>query len=394
MSGLHVCVVPSNYPNPYLPEKTPFYRDHARLPLLAGHRSGVAGLIPVSLRAVLRRGPRALGLHRFEDSGVPTRLRLYVAPPRWPAMDRWRRGRLMRELSRGYAAEQGAPDLLHAHGTAAAQDALRWHAHSGTPFVVTLHAAEFYAPDARARIEAIRPALATAAARVAVSPGFADHLARLSDLPFEVLPNPVDTEWFRDDRVPGDSDSTSGFTFTFASVGALNAIKNHRLLINAFARAFPDEPGVRLRIAGEGPEREHLRRQIDELGLASRVELAGQCSREEIRSLLQGCDALVHTSRMETFGVVLAEALACGRPVVATRTHGAESVLQSRELGELCEHSEAALAEGMRTVHQRRYDPQQLRDEARRRFGMVAVSRALDALYQRVLARDGAYAEP
>lgn len=383
MTGLHICVLPSNYPNPYLPEKTPFYRDHARLPLLAGHRSGVAGLVPVSLRAVLRQGARALGGYRYDDAGVPTRLRLYVPPPRWPAMDRRRRNRLIRDLRRDYEAEQGMPQLLHAHGTPAALDALRWHKDSGIPFVVTLHAAEFYAPDARARLDGIRSALTAAAARVAVSPGFAEHLNRLSGLPFEVLPNPVDTEWFRDDRASEPAERACGFTF--ASVGALNAIKNHHLLIDAFARAFPEERNVRLRIAGEGPERERLRSYIEWRGLTSRVELAGQRSREGVRALLQGSDALVHASRVETFGVVLAEALACGRPVVATRTHGAESVIRSPELGELCGHNEAELAEGMRAVCRRRYDPERLRDEANRRFGLAAVSRGLDALYQQVV---------
>ena len=70
--------------------------------------------------------------------------------------------------------------------------------------------------------------------------------------------------------------------------------------------------------------------------LEQRVRLLGALSREQARDELRGCDCFVLPSRHESFGVVLAEATACGRPVISTRCGGPESIV-TKENGILVE---------------------------------------------------------
>jgi glycosyltransferase involved in cell wall biosynthesis len=77
-------------------------------------------------------------------------------------------------------------------------------------------------------------------------------------------------------------------------------------------------PAARLTIVGDGPERHRLARRIARARLADRVTLAGFAP--DIRPFLDRCRLFVLPSRFEGYGAVIVEALAAGRPVVATRT--------------------------------------------------------------------------
>ncbi|WP_419827812.1 glycosyltransferase [Sphingomonas sp.] len=98
------------------------------------------------------------------------------------------------------------------------------------------------------------------------------------------------------------------------AAGRLIRQKGFDLLIDAVA-ALPD---VRLTIVGDGPERVRLARLIGRRGLAGRVTLAGFA--DDIRPWLDRCRLFVLPSRYEGYGAVIVEALAAGRPVIATRT--------------------------------------------------------------------------
>jgi glycosyltransferase involved in cell wall biosynthesis len=94
-------------------------------------------------------------------------------------------------------------------------------------------------------------------------------------------------------------------------IGRLVEAKGFDILVTAMTRA----PGS-LWIAGEGPEREGLERQIARLGLTQRVSLLGH--REDIPTLLKQCHSLVIASRREGFSYVFAEALFNRCPVIST----------------------------------------------------------------------------
>jgi glycosyltransferase involved in cell wall biosynthesis len=109
------------------------------------------------------------------------------------------------------------------------------------------------------------------------------------------------------------------------SVGRLAEEKNHAGLLRAFARMAEPCPDVELWIAGDGPLREMLLRQRAALGLDERVVFLGV--RHDVPDLMRAADVFVLPSRFEGFGLVVAEAMASGTPIVATDAGGVAEVL-------------------------------------------------------------------
>lgn len=145
-----------------------------------------------------------------------------------------------------------------------------------------------------------------------------------------VIHNPVDTGIF----VPTES-SADIRRHHMLTVGRHDLDSRHKgydVLIDSMellARQRPDLP-LHLTITGSGPLLDEHRRRIAEKGLGTRITLAGRVSRDELRSLYRTSDVFTLPSRFELedgqaygegFGVVNAEAAACGRPVI-TSTHG------------------------------------------------------------------------
>jgi 1,2-diacylglycerol 3-alpha-glucosyltransferase len=111
-------------------------------------------------------------------------------------------------------------------------------------------------------------------------------------------------------------------------IGRVAYEKNIGFLIRVFAQVQRAVPGALLVIAGEGPARAALQREVAALGLGPHVHFAGYLARD---SVLLDCyaaaDVFVFASRTETQGLVLLEAMAQGAPVVSTAELGTRSIL-------------------------------------------------------------------
>ncbi len=102
-------------------------------------------------------------------------------------------------------------------------------------------------------------------------------------------------------------------------LGALEPRKNLRFLLDVFraARGAPG-PELHLAIAGRGPQETELRAYAQELGLGPYVTFVGAVAEAEKVALYNAADLFVFPSRLEGFGMVVAEAMACGAPVVSS----------------------------------------------------------------------------
>lgn len=112
-----------------------------------------------------------------------------------------------------------------------------------------------------------------------------------------------------------------------AGAGRLERRKGFDMLLTGFARV--SVPGARLVVAGSGPEEGALRRQAAALGVAGRVHWLG--FRADLASLLADCDVFALCSRKEGMANVMLEAMAAGRPVVATDIGGVREALDARD---------------------------------------------------------------
>ena len=124
------------------------------------------------------------------------------------------------------------------------------------------------------------------------------------------------------------------------AVGRLRKRKNFDFLIRVFKKIIDIFPNVVLRIAGEGPEKENLAQLIHNLGLKGHIELLSNVSQEELARFYKACDIFVHpVVRYESWGMVILEAMAMGKPVVAINSSGPKEIIVNGQTGYLVDFS-------------------------------------------------------
>lgn len=129
-------------------------------------------------------------------------------------------------------------------------------------------------------------------------------------------------------------------------VARLVPIKAHEVFLDAAATVRHKLPDARFVIVGDGERRAELERRVQRLGLTDSVEFLGW--RRDMREVYADLDVVALTSRNEGSPVALIEALACARPVVATRVGGVPEVVLDGETGLLVPaQASAALAEAI-----------------------------------------------
>ncbi len=235
----------------------------------------------------------------------------------------------------------------------------------------------------------IQRACRRAAGVITVSAALKDGLVAMDVDPdhVTVLRNGVDLKLFR----PMDRQATRrrlGLDGpTLISVGHLIERKGHHLIVEA----MPSLPGFTLLIAGEGPERANLERQIAELNLGDRVRLLGSRPHAELPELYGAADALVLASSREGWANVLLEAMACGTPAVATPIWGNPEVVAKPEAGIIMvERSAKAIADSVVAL----FGPRKPTRDATRAYASAfswdATTLGQIELFRRVIAKAGA----
>lgn len=137
--------------------------------------------------------------------------------------------------------------------------------------------------------------------------------------------------------------------FWFGSVGRLVRVKGYDVLLRAFAPLAREIPHVGLALIGSGQEEQDLRALCGELGLQERVSFCGW--RPDARSVLAAFDVCVFPSRNEAFGLAIAEAMAAGRPVIASAVGGVAEVVDDAAVLVPADDV-AALTDALRRVYE------------------------------------------
>jgi glycosyltransferase involved in cell wall biosynthesis len=169
-----------------------------------------------------------------------------------------------------------------------------------------------------------------------ISRNVAERLARFNGLAGEALyPPPQHLGRYRTDEY-GD--------YLFYA-GRLDRLKRLELALDALARA---KAGVRLKIAGSGPQEGELRRQIERLGLTDRVELLGFVPPEDLIALYADCRAAYYAPFNEDYGYVTVEAFLSRKPVLTTSDAGGPlEFVSDGETGLVSAPDPAAVADAM-----------------------------------------------
>jgi glycosyltransferase involved in cell wall biosynthesis len=281
----------------------------------------------------------------------------------------------------------GKMDVIHAHVSyPAGYIASLLSEEFGVPYVLTEHMSPFPFPSlllGNRPVPEIAQAFLQADAAVAVSPSLSQRVASFGYPEPYVVPNMVDQRKFS----LGSPRSQKTVFFTLCGLSEQKGIDH---LLEAIALWNPPADAFEFRIGGDGPLRAVYQAKAQALGLTDRVQWLGPVSRSQAPALFTDCHIYVMSSRHETFGVVYAEAIASGKPIIATRCGGPEFIVNAGN-GTLVDVGDVpALSQAMQSMAEcwADYDPQAIRKDFERRFSRVAVVQQLSELYQKVLKKD------
>lgn len=384
---LHILFLPSWYPIKADDIGGSFFREQA---LALHNRGNTVGVLSPSMSSI--RNWRNIFFHQhgiqFEnDKGVLTyRQQLINFTPRINKIIRSRKVAIGLKLFDEYVLHNSIPDIIHVHSMIdAGFIAYRINQKYGVPYVVTEHSTAFARGLVDKKvIEKLQPVVKLATDKIAVSSEFGKLLENIfKNTLWQYIPNIVNDDFFEQnlDLFKEDKD------FTFINICLLDHKKRVDILIKSFAKAFKGSLNIKLKLGGDGPIRSSLEKLVKSEGVSEQVTFLGALERKQVRNEIANADAFVLSSEYETFGVVIIEALALGKPVVATRCGGPESIIVP-EVGYLVDkNSVKSLAQGMIELYNKRdkYSAEYIRKYCRNSFSEETVYNKLIGIYQSVL---------
>jgi glycosyltransferase involved in cell wall biosynthesis len=381
-----ILFVPSWYPNDDDPISGVFIQEQA---VALSKEFDVAVLIPgmAAWRNIARSNAPDRSV-TTQQAGLPV-YREFARPliPHGPeSVDFQTFARAAEKGFKKLVKEWGTPDLIHSHVVLhGGWSALKLGRRYGVPVVLTEHSSPFsmhLGTELSRRL--VRETLTGVNKVIAISPALAKQLLEFQPgLQIEIIGESVRTDFFVPKRV--DKENAKGKSFFVAARLAEQKGLNHLLeavhiLLRNGLNSFE------LVIGGDGPDRLQLQNLAQTLGVNEHCRFLGGLNREQVRDRMQQCDVFVLSSLHETFGVVLGEAMACGKPVISTRCGGPEFVV-NEETGVLVDVGKPQqMADAMADFISGRisFEPEAVRNSVVRRFSPEVFVRNVSAVYDQL----------
>lgn len=203
----------------------------------------------------------------------------------------------------------------------------------------------------------------------------------------EVIPGGIDPSWFDVERAPSENPELIFW-------GRMEDEKGVPELLDALKIVATKIPAIKLTLVGEGHRLEDYKQKVRKLGLIPKVVMPGWRSMEEIQKLIARARVAVLPSRIESFGLSVAEALGAGAPVITTNAGALPEIVQDGVTGTLvAKENPQALADAIGRVLDNEENFRQMakrgREEARQKLSWDFAARQLIELYRQELAVPG-----
>ena len=376
---MDILIVSRGIPTKENPLSGIFEWDQAKALKQKGHN---VTLFVLDLRSIRRK--RSLGCFENTINGI----RVFVwsfpvgaVPPRILV----RFGRIgIRKLYKRAFQNGEKPTVIHAHFTEYGGMAAHLAHRKEIPLVITEHSSVMVGTDVPKKLLTVaEKAYRSADQVIAVSSMLSDNIKKLTGVECVVVHNIIDGDVFR------SATGTKHTGFRFVSVSNLIPRKRIDLLLEAFSIVSRKCQDAVLEVIGDGSERNKLEEMTESLNLRQRVVFSGRLSRNEIAERFREADCFVLPSKQETFGVVYAEAMMAGLPVIATVCGGPEEFVTD-EVGKVGYYdSPKALADVMEEMYHSasEYDPAMIREYADSHFSPEIIAEKLTDIYRSVLDR-------
>lgn len=279
-------------------------------------------------------------------------------------------------------------DLCHVHVPyRPAFLALKLRRKMNIPFVITEHwsghlTGEYHQKNATDK-SLYKAVLKKASAISCVSQLLATKFKENTSYDAVVIPNYI--EYF-----PISEDSESNGRIQLLSVADMNdAVKNISGLLHAFSSALKTISNLHLTLIGGGPDEKKILDLIADLDLSSHISFRGRLAHTAVLSEMNLCDFYICNSYFETFGMTVAEALRCGKPVISTRCGGPEEFLN--EQNSICiqpKNNQELTAAILKMANEyQNYDSEKLSKEMELKFGKEAVKKMWVEFYNSTLKK-------
>lgn len=386
---MHILLLPSWYPKTSNDVGGVFFRDQALALHNHGHKVGVIAPTMRSLRTLAKTSLEAKLPPYVNDNGLLTyRKEFLAALPRIPYGNYILFKKVAIDLFKRYITENGKPDVLHAHAAVfgGAVGAVL-SAEFDIPLVLTEHSSGFARRIySNWQLKLAEKAIRRARSCIAVSPSLGDLLSEqfpASKGRWQWIPNVVSSRF----ETPEYAEH-AGRPVRFLNLALMTANKGQFDLLQAFSELIHDGLKAELWLAGDGPLRSDLEQMAINTGVSDHVRFLGLVRPDKVPDLLAETDVMVVSSHYETFGVVAAEALMAGTPVVATRCGGPECIVEEGDGVLVPPKKPAELKAAMRQVGEclARYEPIAIAERAKARFSDAAIASRLTAEYHHVLS--------
>ena len=247
------------------------------------------------------------------------------------------------------------------------------------PFVLTEHLKEFLIPNGFSTFQkniihntysmASQILLSSSPLKNAISKNFNTHKSKLN-----LLPNPVDENLFTLRKVPNINPQ-----FIIVCISLFRPEKRIDLVLESFNNLVHSGIKAKLKLIGDGPLKHEIENQIQKLGVSDLVELPGYLPQKRVIDELHNSHFLVLPSDIETFGMVLVEAQACGLPVVATDCGGPKDIVTAESGILVTPGSVSELAGGMQKLIRSfdEFDPSEIRNSVIQKFGQQSYAESI-----------------
>jgi glycosyltransferase involved in cell wall biosynthesis len=314
---------------------------------------------------------------------------------------RWGQGnirgmvRSCRKIFQRVSSDFGFIDLIHAQVSfPGGWIAMKLSLEFNLPYIITEHMGNFPALEFRNKDNTVKKIIAEPLRRarviVSVSPSHAERIAGWGFSKPLVIPNMVDDDFFK----PDINEKRDARNFIFFSLSAFRPAKGIEDLLHALAM-FLDQSSdlaksrIELRIGGAGEMKNKLFSLAKQLKIESWLRWLGPLSRNQVLEAFQGCDCFVLPSHEESFSIVLLEALSCGKPVIATRCGGPESMVTPENGILVPPKTPACLAQAMiKMVYSvKNFDGIKIRQQALEKFSKKNVCELIHTLYRDTLKK-------
>ncbi len=381
LNKIHILFVPRMYPSENDEFRGIFFKEQAEN--LAKNEVFDIGVLAVNfliLKKYLSYKNRKTNLLFFEKNGVKTAFKQIFSIPGMYRLNLNLRNKIRLKIFEKYIAKYGKPDVLHLHTFDAGDFAIVVKKKYGINYVVTEHLSGILPEtDKYVFFDYLKKTYANSSYNMAVSRNFAGALEKKFNEKFHYLPNFIDADFF---SLKPEKKSQK---IRFVTVANLIKIKQLDLLIKAFAQAFKDDLNKELIIVGEGSERENLQNLCVQLAVNERITFTGKLDKNQIKNIFHLSDFFVSSSKFESFGIAMVEAMSCGLPVIATKTPGAKSIITDEKVGILTEQNAKSLANALKNTINKNFNPEEIRNYVLENFSYQSVSERLIAIYKNAL---------